>query len=170
VETYAFPTLEGTPVAAPPVPQPQVDLDALAAEARAEAAAELEPIREALDGAIKAFDQARDELVAIAEQRAVELALALTDKILHTALEVDPSLVVSVATGALRRVVHGERVVLEVNPEDVELVEEALGGRVEVAPERRVPRGGCVVRTSEGEIDARIDEQLARAADVLRHR
>ena len=61
------------------------------------------------------------------------------------------------------------RLVIEVNPDDLELVSESaeglaarLGGvqRLDVVAERRVERGGCIVRTEEGEIDARIGSQL----------
>jgi flagellar biosynthesis/type III secretory pathway protein FliH len=84
--------------------------------------------------------------------------------------------VVEVVTGALRRSVDRDRLVVEVNPDDVELVRDSvteaadrLGvGRLEVVAERRVARGGCVVRTSEGEIDARVTEQLDRAGELLR--
>lgn len=193
MEAFAFPVLEGEPAHATPTRE-----EALAAMlARAEAAAEeaaarareeglaagladaeaqLEPARCALVEAARAFEQRVDGAAAETERRAVELALALAEKILHTAIEADPSLVASVATGALRRVVHRDGVVLDVNPADVELVRAAtdriaseLGAlpRLEVAGERRVPRGGCVVRTPEGEIDARLDTQLARAAALL---
>ena len=65
-------------------------------------------------------------------------------------------------------------VVLEVNPADFDAgagvdrrsLEPSAGGfgSIEVSGERRVGRGGCIVRTAEGEIDARIESQLARAA------
>ncbi len=119
---------------------------------------------------MRAFEQRATRPPPRSSGAAVELALALAEKILGTALEVDPSLVASVVTGALRRVVDREGVVLDVNPADVELVRAAtdriaseLGAlpRLEVAGERRVGRGGCVVRTREGEIDARLETQLA---------
>ena len=40
--------------------------------------------------------------------------------------------------------------------------------QIEIVGERRVPRGGCIVRTVEGEIDARVEQQLERAAALLR--
>ena len=36
-----------------------------------------------------------------------------------------------------------------------------------VEAERRVRRGGCVVRTPEGDVDAGIDTKLARAREVV---
>ncbi len=142
----------------------------------ADAEAHLAPARSALAEAVRAFEQKVDDAAAEIEHRAVELALALAEKILHTAVAADPALVASVVTGALRRVVHRDGVVLDVNPADVEIVRAAtdrisseLGAlpRLEVAGERRVARGGCVVRTPDGEIDARLETQLERAAALL---
>jgi flagellar biosynthesis/type III secretory pathway protein FliH len=44
-----------------------------------------------------------------------------------------------------------------------------LGGieHCEVQAERRVTRGGAVVRTPDGDVDARIETKLARAREVV---
>jgi len=193
VEAFAFPVLEGEPAHASPSREETLAAalaraEAAAAEAAvrareegfaaglADAEAHLEPARSALTEAVRAFERRVDEAAAEMERRAVELGLALAEKILHTAVGADPALVASVVTGALRRAVHRDGVVIDVNPADVDLVRAAteriegeLGAlpRLEVAGERRVPRGGCVVRTPEGEIDARLDTQLTRAAALL---
>jgi len=177
METYAFPALE-PPVATPgpqPAPREEVDVDALAEAARAQgyadglaqAAAELAHARDALLAAVAAVSATSDAL----ERRAVELALALAEKILHARIEVEPELICSVVTGALRRLASNEPVVVEVNPDDAELVRTTVDdSRIDVVAERRVARGGCVIRTAEGELDARLEEQLARAAAVLQQR
>ena len=63
-----------------------------------------------------------------------------------------------------------------VNPDDLELVREAMGGVVaalggiehcEVQAERRVGRGGAVVRTPDGDVDARVETKLERAREVV---
>jgi flagellar assembly protein FliH len=197
-DAFDFPALEGAPVQAPPhaaMPREQLlaaanaEAEAIREAARtrghaeglaaglAEAQTQLEPARAALVEARAAVERTADDIAPTVEQRAVDLALALAEKILSTALEVDPSLVGSVAAGALRRVVSRDRIMLQVNPEDVGLVQAALAAdtnelsasrRIEVCAERRVPRGGCIVRTVEGEIDARIEQQLERAAALLR--
>jgi flagellar biosynthesis/type III secretory pathway protein FliH len=118
-----------------------------------------------------------DERAEAIERRAAELAVALAEKILATSLELRPELVASLTAGALRGLVERDHVVVEVNPDDLEVVRQAreglverLGGftRVEVVPERRVQRGGVVVQTTEGEIDARPAAQLERAAEIVR--
>ena len=194
MDTYAFPLLEGPPVAtgATAMPSPEDTRAAIEAEARAaaerardegfaagrvEALVALEPARSALREAAAALERRVEELAPEAERRAVELAVALAEKILTTAIEAEPELVASVVTGALRRALHHGPLVLEVNPADVELVRASLDGigaelgglpRLDLVGERRIPRGGCVVDTSEGQIDARLETQLARGAAVLR--
>jgi flagellar assembly protein FliH len=63
-----------------------------------------------------------------------------------------------------------------VHPDDLEILREAtadlkgsLGGigELDVQAERRVARGGAIVRTSTGEVDARLDTQLERARTAM---
>ncbi len=44
------------------------------------------------------------------------------------------------------------------------------GGELSVRADRRVERGGCVLSTAAGEIDAEISAQLERAAKVVAER
>jgi flagellar assembly protein FliH len=129
-----------------------------------------------LAAALDGFEAAVEEQCAISERRAVELALVLAEKIVGESLALSPELVLSVVSGALRAAAERDHLVVEVNPEDVELVREAttelserVGGvrRLEVVPERRVPRGGCVVRTAEGEVDGRPAEKLLLVRELL---
>jgi len=92
------------------------------------------------------------------------------------ALSARPETVLDVVGGALLRTSTRHRLVIEVNPEDLELVSGSaeglaarLGGvqRLDVVAERRVERGGCIVRTEEGEIDARIGSQLERLGELM---
>jgi flagellar assembly protein FliH len=131
---------------------------------RETAAAELAPAVSALEQVLDEARALRDATVDGAEARAVQLALAIAEKVVAGALEVAPERVADVARGALRGLLDGDRIVVCVHPDDVELVRAAgLGSseaRVEVHGERRVGRGGALVRTSVGEIDARIERKL----------
>jgi flagellar biosynthesis/type III secretory pathway protein FliH len=141
-----------------------------------EARAEIAPATEALAAAVDAVAAVREEAAGLVERRAVELALAVAEKVLGAAIDARPELVLEVVGSALRRAVLRDFVVLEVNPADLSLVRDAMGeitdrlggfGRIDVVAERRVSRGGCVLRTGEGEIDASLEGQLLRAREVL---
>jgi flagellar assembly protein FliH len=128
-----------------------------------ETAATLTPSIEVLAAALSEALAARDAIVESAELRAAQLAVAIAEKILVGALEVQPERVADVVRGALRGLLDADRIVVCVNPEDVELVKtagELTDVKIEIHGEQRVPRGGALVRTSVGEIDARVATKL----------
>jgi flagellar assembly protein FliH len=146
------------------------------AAGHAEALGALEPAVAALHAAAAAVIAQQAEAAEALERRAVELGLALAGKILAGALEVEPERVLESVRGALRGIVERERITVLVNPEDLELVRSAmddvrqsLGGieHCEVQAERRVARGGCIVRTPVGDVDARVETKLERAREVV---
>lgn len=135
-----------------------------------------EPLLAALGDAVEGVHALRAELSETLEREAVELALAIAERIVAGALEAQPERVVDVVRGALRRLAERQRVTVLVNPEDLALVSESaarlrseLGGleHCEIQADRRVGRGGAVVRTVEGEIDARVETQLERARELV---
>jgi flagellar assembly protein FliH len=144
-------------------------------EALRQAQAEAESSLAAIAAAAAGLDEVREAETDRIERRAVELAISLAERIVHGAFDADPERIHDVVAGALRRVVDRDRLAIEVSPDDVDRVRawcdaqtELDGARVDVRGERRVPRGGCVVRTQDGEIDARVAEQLDTAREVLR--
>ena len=132
--------------------------------AREETAAALAPAMDALQSAVGEALAAREEMLGAAEVRAAQLAVAIAEKIVVGAIEVQPERVADVVTGALRGLLDSERIVVCVHPDDVELVRAAgvdhSDAHVEIHPEQRVPRGGALVRTSVGEVDARVGTKL----------
>jgi flagellar assembly protein FliH len=146
------------------------------AAARAEAEAHLHPALQALGAASDALAAERAEVAERVEHQAVELALELAGKVVAGTIEAQPERVLDVVRGALRCLVERERVQVLVHPEDLAIVRESmdrlrgeLGGieHVEVQEERRLGRGGAIVRTPDAEIDADLRTKLDRARDAI---
>ena len=142
----------------------------------AEALAAAQPAAEAFAQAARDLSATVEDLTSRTEVAAVDLALRIAEQALGAAVAVDPDRVIDVVRGALRRLVERERVLLLVNPDDLDIVRERtaalvgeLGGieHCEVQAERRVARGGAVVRTEEGEVDATLETKLTRVREVL---
>jgi flagellar assembly protein FliH len=190
---YAFEQLEAAPEVPlaeleSPIAAAQAEAERIRAAARAEGHAEgleagLAESREQVAAALSALSQAaagvqaaRGDAADALERDAVELALALCEKLVAGALAVQPERVVDVVRGALRRLAERRRVVVLVNPDDLETVRAAaagfgaeLGGieHCDVQAERRVERGGAIVQTDEGQVDACVETQLARARELV---
>ena len=144
----------------------------------AQAQSQLDGPAAALAAAAEQLQALRADAAASVEADAVDLALRIAEQAVGAAIAADPELVVEAVRGALRRLVERDRVLILVNPDDLELVRDhaarlvgELGGieHCEVQAERRVRPGGAIVRTSEGEVDATLETKLARAREVLEH-
>jgi flagellar assembly protein FliH len=147
-----------------------------AAVAHEEARAQLAPAVEALHAAVHALEAERAGLADRVEQGAVELALELAGKVVAGAVEAQPERVLDVIRGALRCFMERERVHILVHPDDLGLVRASmaelageLGGidHVEVQEERRIGRGGAIVRTTTAQVDASLQTKLDRAREVI---
>ena len=144
--------------------------------AETEAAERIEPALAAIGEMLMQVREMRERTADEVERHAVELGIQVAEKAIAGALDTQPERVIDVVRGALRCLVERERVVILVNPEDLETVRDAAGdlarslGGIEhcdVQEERRVDRGGAIVRSSTGEIDARVQTKLGRAREVL---
>jgi flagellar assembly protein FliH len=141
---------------------------------RAAGRAEVSAAAQALATATARLDEASAAATAAAEPVAVALALQIAEKVLGGELVARPEVVLDVVRGALRRLTEPLPATLLVNPVDAELVRDSIeelrgehGGELTVREDRRVERGGCLVRTAAGEVDAQIRAQLERAAKVV---
>jgi flagellar assembly protein FliH len=142
----------------------------------AAARGEIESALAALSTALGAFAALREELTTALEHDAADLAFRLCEQVLAGALDVQPERVTDVARNALRRITDRRRVVLLVNPSDLDVISGAiedlkreLGGieHCDVQSDRRIDRGGVILRTDAGEIDVTIDAQLERAREIV---
>ncbi|MEA2267914.1 MAG: flagellar assembly protein FliH [bacterium] len=147
-----------------------------AAAAVEEARVHLQPAAQALREAAEGVARLQAEAVDGTERRAVELALELASKIVAGTIEVEPDRVLDAVRGALRCLVERERIHVLVHPDDLASVREAMAGlagelggieHVEVQEERRIARGGALVRTTDAEIDASVQTKLERAREVV---
>jgi flagellar biosynthesis/type III secretory pathway protein FliH len=143
---------------------------------RADAAAQCAPAVQALAETLAQAQAERERVAEHMEESAVGLGLQIADKALTGAITAQPERVVDVVRGALRCLVERERVTILVNPQDLPIVRDAVAGLIqqlggiehlEVQEERRVHRGGAMVRSTTGEIDARIETKLDRAREIL---
>jgi flagellar biosynthesis/type III secretory pathway protein FliH len=141
------------------------------AQGRAEALAEVAGALEALAGAGRALAEARATLEEDVTQEAALLAMEVAAKVVRAELTTRPELVVGVVQSAIRRAAERGRLVVRVNPADLETcraaageIGERMGGidDLRFVDEPRVTPGGCVVETVAGDVDATLETQIAR--------
>jgi flagellar assembly protein FliH len=136
------------------------------AAGRAEALAGTAPSVAAIEAVLASVRELESSHADRVEAQAVELSVAIAEKVVAGAVEASPSRVLDVVRGALRTMIERDRVTVLVNPSDVPLLREAMPD-LDVHEERRVSRGGALLRTAHGEIDATLETKLARAREAV---
>ena len=111
----------------------------------------------------------RQEILAETEQQIVDLVLLMTRKIVKVISENQKNIVVSNVVQALRKVKGRGDVIIRVNLADVAMTTQHIKDflstaenikNISVVEDSTVDRGGCIIETDFGAIDARIASQL----------
>jgi len=145
-------------------------------QASAEARQQIADLVNALVDALRQFDQSKRSLIAAAETGLIELAIAIARRVCRNALGLSEKIAQANAKALLELVQHAHDVELHFHPADYERLSE-LGAalfdqvgqseHVRIVADETVDRGGCLLRTPDGQIDARLETQLDRIAATL---
>lgn len=179
------------PVAAPPTPtatpeQAQAlarELDALRTAARAKgleegrAAAQQEfaalehTLKAQASAALSSLGDAHRRLRQDLEQACFDIAFAASVKVFGR-LSVDAQAVAGAVRQALEQAGPLTDLQVRLHPADLQLLERLLDGPAvpdlgSLCADPAVGAGGCVIRSAQGDVDARIETQLASLADLL---
>ena len=122
-----------------------------------------------LHGILDRIMDKRQEILDNTEQQIVELVLLMARKVVKVISENQRNVVMSNVLQALRKVKGRGDVIVRVNLADVKLTTEHTKDfmraveniqNITVAEDSSIDRGGCIIETDFGAIDARISSQL----------
>lgn len=134
--------------------------------------------KEGLQECMEQLSRARAEyerLRARAEQDMVNLAFQIAHRLIGHTIEVEPEVVRDIVGEALATARGRRDIVVYVHPDDHGQVEAARadyareldGVPVYFERDSAIERGGCVIETESGRIDARLETQLEVLRDAL---
>lgn len=137
---------------------------------------EIERLVERLRKMVEALMLRREEILKETEQQIVELVILMTRKVVKIISETQKTAIMSNVLAALKKVKSRGNVILHVNLEDLKLaaanadefikrVENIQG--ITVVEDSTVEKGGCVVETDFGAVDARISSQLSELEEKI---
>lgn len=154
----------------------------LEAEAREKGAREgLETAREAqcalledLEKMRRSFQEERDHYFEELEPEVVRLAVAMAEKIIRQEVSLHPEIVAGVARAAIDRLRDARTVRVRAHAADVEILRRTLPDTLPRCPESleiqasaQIERGGCLIESERGNVDARLNQQCARVAAAM---
>lgn len=151
-----------------------------AEQARADVAQQLAGELETLTGRLteiaSQWEGQREDLLLRAREDVLVFAFALGEKIAKRAIAREPDTVCDQLVAALALLMTPTSLRIAVHPDDHSLLEEMLprvheslnaGAQVTLVEDASIERGGCMLATAGGEIDATIATQIRRLAEAL---
>ena len=120
----------------------------------------------------------REDIIAASEKQLVDMILLISRKVIKDEVVERKEVVLNNIREALRRIKDRDRVDIRVNFADLELTTahkdeliklmESLR-KVNIYEDSRIDRGGCIIETDVGSIDARISTQLKEIEEAIRN-
>lgn len=146
------------------------------AQALAEGKEQLDTLTHSMAEVASRWEQQRLTLERDAREAVLAFALRAVEKLVHRAVEADPEVAARQVGDALESVLSPHDITVRIHPDDRPVVEEALPqlvaavgslGHVTLVDDVAAGRGGCVLETIGGSIDATIRTQLDRLTDLI---
>ncbi len=144
--------------------------------ARAAVEERLQTLLPALEEAIRSLHEAKQAWLRHWENSAIRLAVAIAEKIIRRELRDAPDISLELIRAALELAAGAGHVTIHLHPDDIETLGEQAAalvsqvvnlGPADIVADPQVGLGGCRLQTEFGEIDQRIESQLARIEEEL---
>ncbi len=138
--------------------------------------ARLLPISGLLAQAKSSLQAHQTKMRALCEEDTVRISLAIAREIVRFELEQRPELGDAITAKAVEMALGQGRIRIKANPADCRTLDTLLKTkfpndedreRIQIAADQGLSRGGCLIETEFGVIDARIDQQLTVIASTL---
>lgn len=125
----------------------------------------IDPWRERLTRSLEDLNGLRAQITATAERELVRLALEIARKVVHREVTIDPEIVMTLARIGLSRAHNRVTASVRLHPDDLEYVNSHrrrlnTTHAIDLVEDRSVTRGGCLIHTEMGDVDARIEQQF----------
>lgn len=146
------------------------------AEVLSEFAPQLDELKQSFSKAIEHWEEERKRLYLEAREDVLEFALNMAEKITHKIVQTDPSVVGDQVIEALALLAEPTTAIVSVAPEDRQTVEAMLPDivqqianctHIELQDDPSITKGGCLIKTKQGSIDATIERQIQRIVETL---
>jgi flagellar assembly protein FliH len=141
-----------------------------------EGRAEVQRLSDNLQRIISAAIERRNLIIEEAETQVINLVLLIAKKVIKVISENQKNVVINNVVQALRKLKSRGEVVIRVNLADQELTSAHIGDfmkmvenvkSITVLEDSSVDRGGCILETDFGQIDARISSQLSEIEERI---
>ncbi len=132
---------------------------------------------ENIENLLKGCEGIKKEIIRKYEKEILELIFIITEKVINYKIKSDEEIVKETVLKALRLAPEKGDIIIRVNPEDLDYIENIKQDfaakfrglkSIKLVSDFSIERGGCLLETQYGDIDARISTQLEKIFQSLK--
>lgn len=136
----------------------------------------LQPLFTTFKDAIEQLTRQREMLTEQHIDQMLNLVSLIAEKVIHREIHLAPDVILETVKSASTHLVESDEIRLRLHPSDYEYmreIEEILGthiqtkDRLSIVEDNTIERGGVVIETSFGEIDATIRSQIEHTKEII---
>jgi len=136
----------------------------------------LERVQRVLHETVASFGKQRAQLLEHLQPVIVKLVLAVARRIVDRELRTDGEAVKRVVHRALEDLGRSGRIIARASPEDADILRDAMDQdrwtapsmvELEVVADPSISRGGCILQSDYGQVDATVETQMAEMGLLL---
>ena len=121
-----------------------------------------------IDALLGELQGLKSQLYSEAEGELLKLSIEIAKKILREEVKLDPRIIVQTIREAMTFLADKSLMRIAVHPDDMDEIKQLMpewtaktkGGQLELVEDHAIERGGCMLKTGFGRINATIDDQL----------
>lgn len=123
---------------------------------------------EAISGIVREVSALKEEILEKSEREIVQLSLHIAEKVIHQEVKTNREVIRSVLKEAIKGIVNRESMKIRLHPQDFQFMMEVKTdflqgfdgiGNIAFEEDRSIQRGGAIIETLYGEVDARVEQQ-----------
>lgn len=146
-------------------------------KAKSEYDQQLELFKSKLTILLKDIEKSKKKLILNAEEIILDLTLLMTRKVINAEVAMNPKIILSVIKKTISYIVDNQDLIVRVAPDDLETVIKkqdfwsSIAKRldnVSIEKDQRIKPGGCIIESSSGIADSRIDVQINELEELIK--
>jgi flagellar assembly protein FliH len=124
---------------------------------------------ESFVNSMKELDRLKKDTLEGNEENILNLVFSVSEKVINQEISLNRDVIYGVLKSAIKQTLDKEGIKVRLNPEDYQTIMEIYPGIINsfddirdmiVVEDNGIKRGGVIIETSSGEVDARLDQQL----------
>ncbi len=136
----------------------------------------IERLQRLLSEALASFSGQRQRLLASLKPGLVKMVVGVAEAVIQKELATDKGMIVRTVQSTLSELGRSGRIIVRVHPEDARILRDAIADgtwtppnavQLDITGDSEMGRGGCVLQSDQGQVDATIQTQLQQIEQHL---